>query len=939
VAEFVAWVRQIEGPGDEGRRLWRKTSRVRAEIQLPTPRLPGEPQRAGQEVLTALCRQAGAPELRAEVQAEIEEGKLGPELVVTLVNTSPEIEDVDTYLYEAVLRVDAGETLPFVLDDLPDSFRYDRRVDAYGVHCGVLKVSRTQFETTDVATREQPRPEYWDAENLGPEPELTFAALSRDPLPHLHRLVRDLRIWGRRFWSEEELRQRQHAEGWSEATFERAMEEGHAFWHEVERVEAGLRLLQEELVVLRAFTLMNRAFLRARLRHDRWRPFQIGFILATLPSVRLNGRGETETVDTLWFPTGGGKTETYLGLSVIVAFLDRLRGKYHGITSWARFPLRMLSLQQTQRFADVLAAAELVRQEEGISGDVFSAGFLVGPGTPNRIPADPRPGDPNPDDPEMARQWRILLRCPFCGSDDVQMAFDRNRWTLDHQCANGSCPWRGPLPFRIVDDEIFRFLPTMVVGTLDKAANVSLQAAMRGFYGAPLGRCPRHGHGFTYARRSRHPHGCLVPGCNEVPAALGQEASLFPPTIRIQDELHLLRDSLGAIDAHYESLVDDLQRQFDGVPAILASSATVAGHDEQVATLYRRPGRLFPQPGPRTGLSFWTKNSGRLGRLFIGVAPRGVTLDYAADRANEALQRAVRRALEDPAGVAQEARVHVDSVPELASFYGVGVVYGATLRDVEAAARSFETQIPLEPINAVTLTGRTPLEEVREALARLTNPEPDFNDRIHLVAASSMLSHGVDLDRLNIMVMLGLPLSTAEFIQATSRVGRLLPALVLVLHKIGRERDAKVFRSFPQFVEHADRLIDPVPITRRSRRVLELTFPGLFMGRVYGVHEPAALARGFGALTTPRNLRRAFQTMPVLEEDEYAALVALLGATGPLDEGIRNDIREYVRQVFRGINDPATPAQFVTDLMPLQPMRSLRDVEEQVPVYSRGGEP
>jgi hypothetical protein len=420
---------------------------------------------------------------------------------------------------------------------------------------------------------------------------------------------------------------------------------------------------------------------------------------------------------------------------------------------------------------------------------------------------------------------------------------------------------------------------------------------------------------------------------------LGQEASLFPPTIRIQDELHLLRDSLGAIDAHYESLVDDLQRQFDGVPAILASSATVAGHDEQVATLYRRPGRLFPQPGPRTGLSFWTKNSGRLGRLFIGVAPRGVTLDYAADRANEALQRAVRRALEDPAGVAQEARVHVDSVPELASFYGVGVVYGATLRDVEAAARSFETQIPLEPINAVTLTGRTPLEEVREALARLTNPEPDFNDRIHLVAASSMLSHGVDLDRLNIMVMLGLPLSTAEFIQATSRVGRLLPALVLVLHKIGRERDAKVFRSFPQFVEHADRLIDPVPITRRSRRVLELTFPGLFMGRVYGVHEPAALARGFGALTTPRNLRRAFQTMPVLEEDEYAALVALLGATGPLDEGIRNDIREYVRQVFRGINDPATPAQFVTDLMPLQPMRSLRDVEEQVPVYSRGGEP
>jgi hypothetical protein len=111
------------------------------------------------------------------------------------------------------------------------------------------------------------------------------------------------------------------------------------------------------------------------------------------------------------------------------------------------------------------------------------------------------------------------------------------------------------------------------------------------------------------------------------------------------------------------------------------------------------------------------------------------------------------------------------------------------------------------------------------------------------------------------------------------------------------------------------------------------------MGRIYGIHEPVALARGLRALTTPGNLRRAFQSIPVLEESEYAALVALLGAAGALDEGLRNDIREYVRQVFRAINDPATPAQFVTDLMPTPPMRSLRDVEEQVPVYSRGGEP
>jgi hypothetical protein len=315
-----------------------------------------------------------------------------------------------------------------------------------------------------------------------------------------------------------------------------------------------------------------------------------------------------------------------------------------------------------------------------------------------------------------------------------------------------------------------------------------------------------------------------------------------------------------------------------------------------------------------------------------------VTLDYATDRSNEALQRAVRRALVEPATVAAAAGVAEASIPGLALFYGVDVVYGSTLRDVEAAARSFETQIPLDPINSVALTGKTPLEDVREALRRLTDPEPQFDDRIHLVAASSMLSHGVDVDRLNVMVVLGLPLSTAEFIQTTSRVGRRYPGLVFVLHKIGRERDAKVFRSFGPFVQHADRLIDPVPITRRSRRVLELTFPGIFAARVLGIHEPLALSRRLRQLTTPATLRQAFARLPVLEADELRSLMDLLGIRlDPLAEGMRRDVTDYLREVFRQLNDPATTARFVSELLPSDPMRSLRDVEEQVPVFSRGG--
>lgn len=600
----------------------------------------------------------------------------------------------------------------------------------------------------------------------------------------------------------------------------------------------------------------------------------------------------------------------------------------------------MLSLQQTQRFADVLAAAELVRRAEEIRGQPFSLGFFVGKdGTPNRIERNARFG-PDTADPEMPGHYQVLLRCPFCTSGDLQMRFDQGRWALDHVCTARDCPWGGkPLPFRIVDDEIYRSLPTVVLGTLDKAASVSMQAAMRGFYGPPYGRCPQQSHGYTYAPRSKTPNGCLFPGCTATPGPLGQDAALYAPTIRMQDELHLLRDSLGAVDAHYEALLDGLQAHYGSSPKIIASSATLAGHGEQVNALYRRSGRTFPRPGPRVGHSFWSCDTDQLARRFAGLAPRGVTLEYATDQLTEALQRVTRRAVEDPAAVAAEIGIDVDKIRDLVLAYGVDVVYGSNLKDVEAAARSFETQIQLErELNAATLTGRTPLEEVRETLARLTDPEDDFYRRIHLVAASSMLSHGVDIVRLNVMVMLGLPLATAEFIQTTSRVGRTHPGLVIVLHKIGRERDAAVYRTFPSFVAHADRLIDPVPITAKSRRVLELTFAGLEQGRLYGIHEPAALAAGLRQLTKPAPVRRAFGRLPVLEQEELDDLVAMLAFSGPLDENLRRDLANYMREFFRALNDPASNVEWVSELFPTgEPMSSLRDVEEQAPVKSGGG--
>ena len=164
-------------------------------------------------------------------------------------------------------------------------------------------------------------------------------------------------------------------------------------------------------------SLMNRAILHSAKGRgfDSWRPFQVGFLLQALPFLS-DPTNEVGVVDTVWFATGGGKTETYLGLLVTTALHDRLTGKVTGVSAWSRFPLRMLSLQQTQRFAEALAGAELARRAEGIEGAPISLGFYVGSSsTPNRIPVEAREGSPDPDDESMPERYKVLRACPFCG--------------------------------------------------------------------------------------------------------------------------------------------------------------------------------------------------------------------------------------------------------------------------------------------------------------------------------------------------------------------------------------------------------------------------------------------------------------------------------------------------------------------------------------------
>lgn len=927
VTSFRVWL------WDKSAKIWKKTEPVCIRSAIEVPVRIGIHRYAGEELAHALASVTGCAGLAARIDVEVETGQSGDhELSVSLVNSSPkEHSDFrDTRLYQCELRVEGLDTVPFILEALEDSFRYDRSITAYGINCGI-RAEVGAIVTEDAVTVDRQRPRYWNMDD--PMPTMRFVDLANDPIGPSESLLSALKRWGNVNWAADVLDHRANEERWSTEMRQKAARAAEEFEQEWTRLAKGIESLRSDEALFHAFKGMNRAMsFSARGKYDSWRPFQLGFLLANLSSV-VDKEREPDVVDVVWFATGGGKTETYLGLLVTAALYDRMTGKASGITAWSRFPLRMLSLQQTQRFADAIASAEMVRREMGLGGDGFSLGFFVGQGaTPNRILENPKPGEPDPDDDQMPRRYQVLEYCPFCHERSITMEFDRRTWRLEHRCGNTACVANGDvLPIYVVDEEIYRFLPTVIVGTLDKAASIALQASMRGIIGAPLGVCSKEGHGYTYAPRSSRPSGCLVPGCRGTRQVLPMEEDRYGPSFRLQDELHLLRDSLGAVDSHYEALYDALQGELCGrKPKILASSATLTGYEKQVDVLYRRAARVFPVPPPCAGGGFWTADSESLMRRFVAIAPRGVTIEYTVDRLLTELQIAVRDLAQDPISMCAEIGVDPKFAGELLSWYGTNVVYGNTLRDLEAVMRSMETQV-LVPgaINTASLTGKTDFSEVREILERLQSPEDSFEERLHIVSASSMMSHGVDVDRLNVMVMLGIPLSAAEFIQATARVGRRFPGLVFVVHKIGRERDAGVFRSFRQFIEQGDRFVEPIPVTRRSRRVLDRTIAGLELARLLVIHE----ASSGTALTTLRTFKDYVSSGKFDVGVELDALIEALGLTSELDEPLRRDLQVWFEELRRNILVPPNDARFPSDLSPSgPPMLSLRDVEKQVPV-------
>lgn len=433
---FCLWKRRRSTDENGLRWAYDKSPFVEVQTRVVVQEIPGD-QIFGQSLLDEALNALGAAGLSASIRARVTgRGESARAIEVTLVNASTENPDLsDGRFFEASLSVVGFDRIPFELESLPDSFRFDRKVQAYGINCGIT-VDGDVVRTSDGPNATRYRPDFWAS--LGRVADLTFDTLAADPCDSASKLLLRFESWASEVWSEETLAERARDERWTEGMRKEATDARVEFQDELRRIRRGAELLGANTELRRAFQLMNRSMgLSAHGRYQEWRPFQFAFLLANLECL-IDPTAESGVVDIVWFATGGGKTETYLGLVVTAAFLDRMRGKISGVTAWSRFPLRMLSLQQTQRFANALAAAELVRREQKIGGDEFSLGFLVGgTSTPNRIKKESSKAHEDADTIEdLENPYRLLDQCPFCREKSVSTQFDRQSWRLIHSCDN-----------------------------------------------------------------------------------------------------------------------------------------------------------------------------------------------------------------------------------------------------------------------------------------------------------------------------------------------------------------------------------------------------------------------------------------------------------------------------------------------------------------------
>ncbi|MBY4229784.1 helicase [Rhodococcus fascians] len=587
------------------------------------------------------------------------------------------------------------------------------------------------------------------------------------------------------------------------------------------RIEAGIELLEQDPDVLRAFRLANSAMQAQRARQvwvrngatgtagdgeeQSWYPFQLAFILLNLPSVADRTHPERDVADLLWFPTGGGKTEAYLGLVAFVVFLRRIRDDAAiGVAVIMRYTLRLLTIQQFERATMLMCALEQIRTADGrLGARPFSIGLWIGRGgTPNTLADAKKSLLALNSESEITEANPVqLTQCPWCGR-----ALDNSHYKVVSSpspklviaCGNRACDFASGLPVYVVDQDIYEYRPELILGTVDKFAMMAWRA--------------------------------------EVGKLFARDGVGSPPDLIIQDELHLISGPLGSMVGLYETAVDlacstvDSSGNVSSRPKVIASTATIRRAKDQIKLVFDRESRQFPPPGIDPDESFFAEPAPREvagTRLYVGVMSPATSHATLLVRTYGALLQAAR---------------DIDGRPEVRDPYWTLLGYFNSLRVLGSALLQVEGDVR-ERVGVVSrrtgtearrlqsageLTSRVSSAEIPRRLKSLERTFQSGNAE-DVVLATNMISVGVDIDRLGLMTVMGQPQSSSEYIQATSRVGRRFPGLVVTIFNSARSRDRSHFENFLPFHQALYRAVEATSATPFAARARDRGLHGVFV--------------------------------------------------------------------------------------------------------------
>ncbi|MEV7386663.1 helicase-related protein [Streptomyces sp. NPDC091215] len=617
------------------------------------------------------------------------------------------------------------------------------------------------------------------------------------------------------------------------------------------RIREGIRLLAEEPKVMAAFKLANRAMAQQRARSEwvkkgregepklsdqRWRPFQIAFMLLCLSGIANPNHPDRKVSDLLWFPTGGGKTEAYLGLIAFTTFLRRLRGGATGggVTVLMRYTLRLLTLQQFERATILICAMELMRREDParLGDEGISIGMWVGKSaTPNRLKVAAERLDMLRGGRNLQKENPVQLHaCPWCGTalDAHHYSVDEDEVRMDVRCPGPGCDFASGLPVHVVDETVYAARPTLVIATVDKFASMPWRQE-------------------TAALFNRDRTGDATP----------------PPELIVQDELHLISGPLGTLTGLYETAVDALSDE----PKVIASTATIRRAADQGRNLFDRDVRQFPPAGLDARDSWFaveTDRATKASRRYVGLLAPGTSQSTLLIRTYATLLHQA---------------MYSDTSDEVRDAYWTLVGYFNSLRLLSAAELQVNDDVEdylrllaerdgtkVRVSNRYSeLTSRVEASLIPARLKEIEKRYPDRDVR-DVLLATNMIAVGVDVDRLGLMAVMGQPQTTAEYIQATSRVGRAHPGLVAVMLNSTRSRDRSHYESFLHFHSALYREVESTsvtPFSDRSRHrglhavivaLVRIAFPEAreneaagrietYVDRVYGEIKPLLMSR------------------------------------------------------------------------------------------------